>query len=101
MSNQFLQGITGEELNVAAKAPDARLIIVARGLWEKQRSVFFDVRVCYPNADSYRDIDPHQTFRQQETEKKRQYASTVLGVEQATFTPLVFSTKGGMAVECK
>ena len=33
MSNQFLQGITGEELNVAAKAPDARLIIVARGLF--------------------------------------------------------------------
>ena len=101
MSNQFLQGITGEELNVAAKAPDARLIIVARGLWEEQRSVFFDVRVCYPNADSCGDMDPDQTFRQQETEKKRQYASTVLGVEQATFTPLVFSTKGGMAVECK
>ena len=100
MSNQFLQGITGEELNIAAKAPDARMIIVARGFWEKQRSVFF-VRVCYPNADSYRDMDPDQTFRRQETEKKRQYASTVLGVEQATFTPLVFSTKGGMAVECK
>ena len=61
MSKQFLQGITGEELNVAAKAPDARLIIVARGLWEKQRSVFFDVRVCYLNADSYRDMDPHQS----------------------------------------
>ena len=25
----------------------------------------------------------------------------VLEVEQATFTPLVFSTTGGMAVECK
>ena len=37
----------------------------------------------------------------QETEKKRQYVGTVLGVEQATFTPLVFSTKSGMAVECK
>ena len=73
MSNQFLQGITGEELNIAAKAPDARLIIVARGFWQKQRSVFFDVRVCYPNADSYRDMDQDQTFGQQEIEKKRQY----------------------------
>ena len=66
MSKQFLQGITGEELNVAAKAPDARLIIVARGLWEKQRSVFFDVRVCYPNADSYRDTPDIQATRNRE-----------------------------------
>ena len=30
--------------------------------------------VCYPNADSYRDLDPDQTFRQHETEKKNQHA---------------------------
>ena len=47
------------------------------------------------------DLDPNQTYRQHETEKKRQYASRILEVEQATFTPLVFSTTGGMAVECK
>ena len=46
-------------------------------------------------------MDPDQIFRQHETEKKRQYASRVLEVEQTTFTPLVFSTTGGMAVECK
>ena len=46
-------------------------------------------------------MDPDQIFRQHETEKKRQYASRVLEVEQSTFTPLVFSTTGGMAVECK
>ena len=23
----------------------------------------FDVRVCHPNADSYRDLDPDQGFR--------------------------------------
>ena len=85
-------------MNIGAKAPDAQLDRVARGFWEKQRSVFFDVKVFYPNANSYRDLDLDQTFRQHETEKKRQYASTVLRVEQATFTPLVFSTKGGMAV---
>ena len=61
---------------------------------------FFYVRVCHPNADSYRDFVPDQIFRQHETEKKRQYASRVLEVEQATFTPLVFSTTSGMVVEC-
>ena len=50
--------------------------------------------ICHPNADSYRDMDPNQIYRQHETEKKRQYASRILEVEQATFMPLVFSTTG-------
>ena len=56
------------------------------------------MRICHPNADSYRDL---QIYRQHETEKKRQCASRILEVEQATFTPLVFSTTGGMGAECK
>ena len=56
-----LQDITGEELNRGANtAPDARLDIVARGFWKRQRSAFFDVRICHPNADSYRDMDLNQ-----------------------------------------
>ena len=36
-----LQDIIGEELNrVADTAPDARLGIVTRGFWERQRSAF-------------------------------------------------------------
>ena len=59
-----LQDITGEELNRGANtAPDARLDIVARGFWESQRSAFFDVRVCHPNADSYRDMDLNQILQ--------------------------------------
>ena len=73
-----LQEITGEELNREANtAPDARLDIVAWGLWERQRSAFFYVRVCHPNTDSYRGMDSGQIFRQHETERKRQYASRV------------------------
>ena len=88
-------------MNKAANtAPDARLDIVARGFWERQRSAFFDVRICHPNADSYRDMDRDEIFRKHETEKKRQNASRVQEVEQVTFTQLVFSTTGGMAVEC-
>ena len=101
-SEPVLQDITEEELNRGANTvPDARLDIVARAFWERQRSAFLDVRICHPSADSYRDMDLNQIYRQHETEKKRQYASRVLEVEQATFTPLVFSTTGGMAAECK
>ena len=92
-----LQEVTRETLNHGAnKAPDARLNIHARGFWERQRSVIFNVRVCHPNADSYRDLTPKQIYKKHENEKKKQYAERVM----ETFTPLVFTTTGGMADEC-
>ena len=97
-----LQEITGKELNRGAnKAPDARLDVHVRGFWDRQQSAFFDVRVCHPNADSYRELSPKQIFQLHENEKKRQYSRRVLEVEQGTFTPLVFTSTGGMADECK
>ena len=66
-----LQEITGETLNRGAnRAPDARSDISACGFRERQRTAFFDVRVCHPNADSYRDLSPKEIYRQHESEKK-------------------------------
>ena len=81
-----LPGITEEGLNWGANtAPDARLDIVARGFWERQSSAFFDVRICHPNADSYRD--PNKIYRQHEPEIRRgANTSRILEVKQATFT---------------
>ena len=96
-----LQDVTGESLNNGANiAQDARLDVHARGFWERQTSAFFDVRICHPNAESYRDLRPKQIYKKHEDEKKRQYASRVMNIEQGTFTPLVFTTTGGMAEEC-
>ena len=75
-------------------------IFVLEVFWERQRSAFFDVRVCHPNADSYRDLTPKQIYKKHENEKKRQYAERVMEIEQGTFTPLVFTTTGGMEDEC-
>ena len=98
----ILQELTGESLPSGAnRAPDARLDIHARGFWDRQRSAFFDVRVCHPNADSCRDLDLKQVYKQHENDKKRQYTQRVMDVEQGTFTPLVFTTTGGMGEECK
>ena len=53
-----LQPITGEELASGTnQAPDAH------DVWERQRAAFFDIRVCHPNADSYRDLSPKQIYR--------------------------------------
>ena len=93
-----LQEITGESLVRGANtAPQAWLDIHAPGFQSRQGSTFFDVRVCHSHVESYKDLTPQQTYRQHENEKKRMYASRVMEVEQATFTPLVFITTGGMA----
>ena len=87
-----IQPITGEELARGTnQAPDARLDVHCRGFWGRQRAAFFDISVCHPNADSYRDLSPKQIYRIHENEKKRK--SILL-----TIHPLVFTT-GGMADE--
>ena len=66
-----LQEITREALNRGAnRAPDARLDISACGFWERKRTTFFDVKVCHPNADSYRGLSRKEIYRQHENEKK-------------------------------
>ena len=97
-----LQEINGEVLNSGSnKSQDARLDVHARGFWERQRSAFFDVRVCHPNAESYKELTPKQIYRMHENEKKRMYNQRVTDIEQGTFTPLIFTTTGGMGEECK
>ena len=97
-----LQELTGEVLTRGTnQAPDARLDLYARGLWDREGSAFFDVRVFHPNAESYKDLTIQQLYHKHEDERKRLYVNRVLEVEQGTFTPLVFTTTGGVAVECK
>ena len=57
------------------------------------------MRVCHPNAVSYRDPEPKQIYRIHESEKNRLYSRRVLDIEHGTFTPLVFTTTGGMGKE--
>ena len=47
-----------------------------------------------------RGLTPKQIYKKHENEKKRQYAERVMEIEQGTFTPLVFTTTGGMVDEC-
>ena len=75
---------------------NARLHIRARGFWNNHQDAFFDVRVFYPNAPSNRSID---AYRRHDMAKKREYGQRVREVERGVFTPLVFSTNGGMGKE--
>ena len=55
--------------------------------------------VFLPSTDGYTCISGSSTYRKHEAEKKRKYGQRVRDVENASFTPLVFSTTGGMSKE--
>ena len=100
----YLQPLSGETLagRTANTAPEARLDVSAAGLWGDRFSrAFFDVRVFHPFARSYRSSSLSAVFNRHEQEKRRQYQQRVLDVEMSTFTPLVFSTAGGMGRAAK
>ena len=82
--------------NVADKA---RLDVSAVGVWSPMERTFLDVRVFHPNSSSYMNTSPDQLYIQHEREKKRVYNDRVLQVEKGSFSPLIFSTTGGMGPE--
>ena len=99
-----LQPLTGESLSysTANTEENARLDVRARGVWGlRQQSAFFDVRVFHPNAPSYRGLQLEACYRRHENEKRRAYEQRVREIENGSFTPLVFSTSGGMGKAAK
>jgi hypothetical protein len=96
-----LTPLTGEEILPASanREHDARVDIRARGFWAEQQSAYFDVRVFYPHAPSYLPRSLCGLCKSFEEEKKRRYGDRILEVERGCFTPLVFSSCGGMGLE--
>ena len=87
----------GNGTNVAEKA---RLDVSAIGIWSPMERTFMDVRVVHPDCPSHVGKDLKTIYKQNEEEKKRKYNQRIIQVEKATFTPLVFTTLGGMSPEC-
>ena len=63
------------------------------GRFEK---AFFDVRVFNPSAPSNHQPQMSATYRKHEKEKRRHSEHWINEIERSSFTPLVFSTTGGM-----
>ena len=72
---------------------DARANIRVRGFWS---DTFFDTRIFYPHASSYRTRTLPSLYQKFETDKKSEYSERINSIEHGSFTPLLFSTCGGM-----
>ena len=56
----------------------------------------FDVKVFNPYAKSNQKFTLASCFSHHEKSKKRVYEQRIVEVEHGSFTPLIFSTTGGM-----
>ena len=93
-----LQPLSGESLsyrtaNVEAKA---RVDVAATDFWSFRQKSFFDVRVFNPFSSTYRNSSIMAGHKRHEKEKRRNYEERIRLVEHGSFTPLVFSTAGGI-----
>ena len=59
------------------------------------------VRIFHSNAPSYRGLQLETSYRCHENEKRQAYEQRVCEIENGSFTPLVFSTSGGMGKAAK
>ena len=94
-----LQPITDEHLVhcTANREDGARLDVAVDSFWGNDRQrAFFDIRVFNPHARSYQNTSLAKCYRKNEQEKKRAYDQQVREIEHGSFSPLVFSTTGGM-----
>ena len=73
--------------------------IVSMGLWAPDQMSYMDVRVCHPMAPSFLKLKVSSLYKNHENSKKRSYMRRVQIVEGGTFTPLVFTTTGGVGPE--
>ena len=97
-----LQPLSGGLLHYksAVHKDDARVDIRAAGFWLfwgcRHHCSFFDVRVFKAFAESNRSSCAAATFWRHEGDKRQAYEERVCEVEWGSFTPLVFSSSGGM-----
>ena len=95
----MLQPLQGEEFDykTAKVEQEARVDISARGFWNRGQKSFFDLRVFNPLALCYSRSSLDASHAMNERDKIRKYSKRIINAEQGTFTPLVFTSAGGMA----
>ena len=75
---------------------NARLDIRAEDFWSRQQHAYFDIKVFNPNSSSYQKKQLLYLYRTHERQKRREYEDHITNVEHVSFSPLIFSSFGGM-----
>ena len=95
-----LQPLSSETLHPrsAIRENDARSDVRAEGFWScRQQQAYFDIKVFNPTASTYRNKSLRACHHSLEAGKRRDYQDRIINVEHGSFSPLIFSTSGGMS----
>ena len=85
----------------ANTANEARVDICARGFWSRGERAFMDIRIFDPMAACHRNLNLDAAHKRNEDEKIRAYGERIQNIDHGSFTPLVFTTFGGMGLMAK
>ena len=75
---------------------NAKADIAVSSFWSSRQHSFLDIRVFNPFSHTYNNSSIKACHRRNEKDKRCQYCERICNVEHASFTPLVFTTAGGM-----
>ena len=89
----------GEQEMSGNVADRARLDVSGVGVWGEHERTFLDIKIFHPNCQSYVDMDIGKAYVHHQNVKKHDYKERVLNVERGSFTPIIFSTTGGVGPE--
>ena len=94
----MLQSLSGEQFSYQSAITDnnARSDIAVSNFWSSRQRSYLDIRVFNPFSQSYNKSSIKACHRRNEKDKRRQYEERIRNVEHASFTPLAFTTAGGM-----
>ena len=90
-----------EELVEGTAEDGARCDVSGRGVWSDFDKTLVDIAVTHPNAASHLHKPIKKLCKEFENRKKNKYNDRIVNTERASFSPLVFTTTGGMGPECE
>ncbi|KAG0700696.1 hypothetical protein GWK47_025513 [Chionoecetes opilio] len=80
---------------------EARVDVSARGFWTRGHRAFMEIRIFDPMAACYQTIPLEAAHQKNERDKIRRYGDRIRIIDHDSFTPLVFTTSGGMGPKAK
>ena len=89
----------GEQEMAGNVSEKARLDVSGVGVWGEHERTFLDIKIFHPNCQSYSNMDIEKAYVHHQNIKKHKYKERVLNVEHGSFTPVIFTTTGGVGPE--
>ena len=96
----LLQPLSGEQFHYGTGNVEdcARLDVSTESFWDRDRRLaHFDIKVFSPFAPTYASSSLAQCYHRAELDKRRKYDERIQEVKRGSFSPLVFSSSGGMS----